>query len=202
MSDKDKRRKILDAALELIREKGLEGTRIIDIANRAGIGKGTVYDYFTSKEDIIAATAEDVVERDFRNIFGEVDRARDFETKLRLFIQAHLDILETYGAFIFLFAEKMVTADAEHSDEIPAALIELRDEHVRKLMEIVSFGIETRSLKEGLDAVRATTFIISVVIGFAIYYMKGSCGTDRKAMQTDQIMELILQGIRKEDGRE
>ena len=210
MSEKDKRRKILDAALELIRDKGLEGTRIIDIANRAGIGKGTVYDYFTSKEDIIAATAEDVVERDFRNIFGEVDRARDFETKLRLFIQAHLDILETYGAFILLFAEKMVTAGTEHSDEIPAALNELRDEHVRKLMEIVSFGIETRSLKEGLDAVRATTFIISVVIGFAIYYMKGSCGPegqrsggpDLKQGQTDQIMELILQGIRKEDGHE
>lgn len=207
MSERDKRRKILDAALELIREKGLEDTRIIDIANKAGIGKGTVYDYFTSKEEVIAATVEDVVDRDFRNIFGEVDRAPDFETKLRLYIQAHLDILEAYGAFILLFAEKMLKAGAECSDEIPAALNELRDEHIRKLQEIVAFGVETESLREGMDADRMMTFIISAVIGFAVYYMKSSCcaeaqekmdGQALNAARTEQIMEMILQGIRKE----
>lgn len=211
MSERDKRRKILDAALELIREKGLEDTRIIDIANKAGIGKGTVYDYFTSKEEVIAATVEDVVDRDFRNIFGEVDRAPDFETKLRLYIRAHLDIMEAYGAFIFLFVEKMLRAGTEYSDEIPAALNELRDEYIRKLQEIVAFGIETRSVRDGLDVDRGTTFIISAVIGFAIYNMKSSCcskaqekdgGAALNDARTEQIMELILQGIRKEASNE
>ncbi|MBR2576503.1 MAG: TetR/AcrR family transcriptional regulator [Firmicutes bacterium] len=211
MSERDKRRKILDAALELIREKGLEDTRIIDIANKAGIGKGTVYDYFTSKEEVIAATVEDVVDRDFRNIFGEVDRAPDFETKLRLYIRAHLDIMEAYGAFILLFVEKMLRAGTEYSDEIPAALNELRDEHIRKLQEIMAFGIETHSVRDGLDVDRGTTFIISAVIGFAIYNMKSTCsmkaqekdgGAALNEARTEQIMELILQGIRKEASNE
>jgi len=118
MSDKDKRRMILDAALELIREKGFEGTRIIDIADRAGIGKGTVYDYFSSKEEVIAASVQDVVDRDFRNIFDEVDQAEDFETKLRRFLEVHCKILDLYGPFMVLFADLQMKNQEDTSDEI------------------------------------------------------------------------------------
>jgi AcrR family transcriptional regulator len=44
---------VLDAALELFIEKGFAATRVEDIAARAGLGKGTVYLYFPSKEAII-----------------------------------------------------------------------------------------------------------------------------------------------------
>lgn len=43
---------ILDAALQLFTEKGFSATRMIDVANAAGISKGTLYLYFDSKEDI------------------------------------------------------------------------------------------------------------------------------------------------------
>jgi len=41
---------ILDAALDLFTEKGFSSTRMIDIAKKAGISKGTLYLYFDSKE--------------------------------------------------------------------------------------------------------------------------------------------------------
>jgi len=43
---------ILDAALELFTEKGFSSTRMIDVAKKAGISKGTLYLYFESKEAI------------------------------------------------------------------------------------------------------------------------------------------------------
>ena len=45
-----KRQAILDAALTVFVKNGYEKTKIIDIAQTAGIGKGTVYEYFDSKE--------------------------------------------------------------------------------------------------------------------------------------------------------
>ena len=47
--------KILDAAAELIAENqnAVHTLRVADIAHRAGVGKGTVYEYFPSKEEII-----------------------------------------------------------------------------------------------------------------------------------------------------
>lgn len=47
-----KRQLILDAALSVFLQNGYEKTKIIDIAQKAGIGKGTVYEYFDSKETL------------------------------------------------------------------------------------------------------------------------------------------------------
>ena len=48
-----KRAAILDATLELIAEHGFHGTAMSMIADRAGVGAGTIYRYFDSKEDLI-----------------------------------------------------------------------------------------------------------------------------------------------------
>ena len=47
-----KRDAILAAALELFSERGLDATPVPAIAERAGVGAGTIYRYFRSKEDL------------------------------------------------------------------------------------------------------------------------------------------------------
>jgi AcrR family transcriptional regulator len=44
---------VLDAALDLFIEKGFANTRVEDIAARAGLSKGAVYLYFSSKEAVL-----------------------------------------------------------------------------------------------------------------------------------------------------
>lgn len=51
----DKREAILDAALELFVERGFWGTAVPEIAERAGVGAGTIYRYFESKEALVNA---------------------------------------------------------------------------------------------------------------------------------------------------
>lgn len=46
---------VLDAALDLFIERGFAPTRVEDIARRAGLSKGAVYLYFSSKEEILKA---------------------------------------------------------------------------------------------------------------------------------------------------
>ncbi|WP_312652837.1 TetR/AcrR family transcriptional regulator [Aminipila sp.] len=48
-----KKQKILEAAYLLFSENGYKQTKISDIAATAGIGKGTVYEYFDSKESLL-----------------------------------------------------------------------------------------------------------------------------------------------------
>jgi AcrR family transcriptional regulator len=48
-----RRDEVLDAALELFTEKGFAATRVEDIAQKAGISKGTIYLYFPSKEALM-----------------------------------------------------------------------------------------------------------------------------------------------------
>lgn len=51
----DKRESILDAALHLFVERGFFGTAVPEIAERAGVGAGTIYRYFESKEALVNA---------------------------------------------------------------------------------------------------------------------------------------------------
>ena len=49
----DKREAITGAALELFVERGFFGTTVPEIADRAGVGAGTIYRYFASKEALV-----------------------------------------------------------------------------------------------------------------------------------------------------
>lgn len=65
-SDERKQRRqgeILDAAHQVLLEKGYHATGIADIAAVLGIGHGTVYRYFTNKHDIAVAVLERVIGR-------------------------------------------------------------------------------------------------------------------------------------------
>ena len=55
MKKSDKRGDILQAALELIAAKGFHGAPMSKIAEKAGVAAGTIYRYFSSKDDLIAA---------------------------------------------------------------------------------------------------------------------------------------------------
>ena len=54
----DKQKQIIRAAAEVFAQKGFARTVMADIALQAGIGKGTTYEYFKSKEDLFFAVFE------------------------------------------------------------------------------------------------------------------------------------------------
>jgi AcrR family transcriptional regulator len=55
------RKQLLDAAAEMFAERGAD-VSVAEIAERAGIGKGTVFRHFASKEDLIAAIVGDLLD--------------------------------------------------------------------------------------------------------------------------------------------
>jgi TetR/AcrR family transcriptional regulator, repressor of fatR-cypB operon len=63
----DKREAIMSAALELFVERGFFGTIVPEIADRAGVGAGTIYRYFDSKEALVNA-----IYREQKLLFGRI----------------------------------------------------------------------------------------------------------------------------------
>jgi AcrR family transcriptional regulator len=55
---KQKREQILRAAFGVFATRGLYDFKMIDIARAAGVGKGTLYEYFNSKEELIAGCSD------------------------------------------------------------------------------------------------------------------------------------------------
>lgn len=57
----DRPREITEAALQEFAEKGYAGTRVNDVADRAGVSKGLLYLYFKTKEDLFKAVIRSFV---------------------------------------------------------------------------------------------------------------------------------------------
>lgn len=69
----EKRKIILEAALELFAENGFHATAISMIAKKAGISKGLAYNYFVSKHDIL----EEIIDEGFHQIHDLLDPNKD-----------------------------------------------------------------------------------------------------------------------------
>ena len=83
------RQAILDAARAVFRELGFEAATVRDIIRRTGLSVGAFYNYYRSKEEVVAALADDGARR-FRPILhAEYLKASDFESYLRGAITAY-----------------------------------------------------------------------------------------------------------------
>lgn len=86
----EKRRKILDAAVEVFAERGYFGARVADLAKAAGIADGTVYLYFKSKDELLITLFEERTEEVLTHLRSQLDRLTGPVERLRAFIHYHL----------------------------------------------------------------------------------------------------------------
>jgi len=69
----ERKYQILNAAEQAFTKKGLDQTRMDDIAEETGLSKGTLYLYFKSKDDLIIA----ILDRIFEGVFKQLDARKD-----------------------------------------------------------------------------------------------------------------------------
>lgn len=82
---KIRRRAILDAAADQFAGRRFDEVKLDEVAARAGVGKGTLYLYFKSKEDLFVALAIDGSAEMAARIREIADSARNYREKLFLF---------------------------------------------------------------------------------------------------------------------
>jgi AcrR family transcriptional regulator len=83
-----RRERVIQAAIELAREGGYDAVQMRDVSHRARVALGTIYNYFSSKDHLLAAAftewAEDVERRIFqRPLRGETSADRVAEVLRR-----------------------------------------------------------------------------------------------------------------------
>ncbi len=109
----DKKTQILHAAIEIFAKEGLERGKIADIAKQAGIGKGTVYEYFKSKDDIFAAIEIMFIGDSVAQIKKLANSKETPRKKLEEIVNYSLNMHGLMGDAAFIIAELW----AQHSRE-------------------------------------------------------------------------------------
>ncbi len=91
----EKARAILSSAVRVIAARGFEATRIEEVAREAGVGKGTVYEYFDSKEELFERAVEYATRMYLDMLLEALESGSDLESSLRNVIVASLAFCET-----------------------------------------------------------------------------------------------------------
>ena len=85
--------KILEAAKNVFVTKGMEGARMQEIADEAGINKALVHYYFRSKERLFEAIFAEIIKFAFPKITRIVQSEEPIITKIEQVIDAYVDLL-------------------------------------------------------------------------------------------------------------
>lgn len=88
------REAILEVAGKLVAKDGLEALSVSQVAQLAGVNRGTAYHHFPTREELLSTTKSWVSEKLCREVFGEVD-----ENGNRLSPRSPSDVMESLANF-------------------------------------------------------------------------------------------------------
>jgi AcrR family transcriptional regulator len=192
------RQAILDAARAVFREMGFEAATVRDIIRRTGLSVGAFYNYYRSKEEVIAALADDGARRFRPVLHAEYVKASDFESYLRGAITAYFEFVaaeaeawgkssphepETYTRNtpeMLAVHDEVRTAFAEVMERGRAPRVDV-DYLTTASIAIVREVGDRMIMREPLDVPGAVEFCVSLILGGVAAAPRVPAGVDPKA---------------------
>lgn len=191
---------ILGSALNVFLRKGFKETKIQDIADEAGIGKGTVYEYFNGKEGIGIELYRWLCDITNRYALASIEEKDDPIERVRKYIRSTLELYERFSEYgPFYYAIYSMSSDRENPLQEKATLSEAFLIDIKSLSEIMEDGIEQGLIRK-LDGEDLALVILSTLEGFAIFRdLTPKCYTPEQASYL--ITDFLIQGVGTEKGK-
>ena len=175
---------IAAAAEEVFAARGLREARMEEIASRAGVSVGTVYNHFEDRSALLA----DLVERRRKELAEKFDQALSgkapFVDQLRAFADTAFRHFEAHRAFLAI----MLESDSARVSEPSEAMLELR----ARVDALVQRGVQQGGLRRaGRELWPAMLFgLIRAVLVYELRY-PGKLGL---AERTSAVVDFFLHG--------
>lgn len=132
-----KREAILASAYEIFYEKGFYQAKIEEIAQRAGVGKGTVYLYFSSKEHLLREMLKEVVNYYLSALRQRMGADASPRERLHALFRTHAAIMRRHQKVKLLIHRDFDFVD----EELKRWLFEQRNGFIEDLQALVEEGI-------------------------------------------------------------
>ncbi len=96
MTEKDRQteEKIFESATEVFLERGMDGARMRDIADHAGINKALLHYYYRTKDHLFNAVFENIAGRILKKFSPVLDPSLSLDDKIRFFYREHINFLQ------------------------------------------------------------------------------------------------------------
>lgn len=177
---------ILNAALKEFATKGFDEASTNVIAKEAGISKGLMFHYVTSKKDFFLFLCDycnKIVKREYFDLLNLNEK--DLFERLR---QSYILQLELLYKYPWILKFNRITV-SEKSDEVRKELDEILKGTQPICYETLFGTINTSRFREGLDIERCKRLIFWANVGFADQILENIKNSEISELDYDKIVE-------------
>ncbi len=162
---KDRRMTIVQAAVKIFSKEGFHDAKIDDIAQEAGVAKGTVYQYFSSKQELFQEMIKYSIEKYSQAVKKIVSSEENIEEKIYTlaanhgkFIKEHIEMAEIVPHQAHVLSQEMRLWIMEQKKHIFIVL-----------EEMIENGINKKEIRKDVDKEIA---VLSIMGSLFLYYEK------------------------------
>ncbi len=190
------RQEILDAARQIVGDRGIEGVTVEQVAKQADFAVGSIYRHFSSKEDLILAVVGEFADGMFEEMAAVTADDRPFDEQLARFVRLSL----AHQAECQPLFEALMTLPGQFpapGSETGTRMMAMHQRFLGALDAIVALGEEAGELRKGARSSHV------IALGALLHgYAKVACmgGVPMVADPTHEILRSFLHGARAEGG--
>jgi AcrR family transcriptional regulator len=189
MAAKEEARKedILKASIRVFSKEGFYNARMEDIAVAAGVGKGTIYEYFPSKKVLFQEMMRYAVEMYIAEIERYIAGVNDAKEVLSSFMRFNIDFMREHAEI----AKVVINQPNEINEEIMEMFMNMRHRIEEAIASVIIEGISSGCFRKIKPHIAAMTFlaIVSRVAAATLY----NCYDGEHS--ADEALDIFFYGI-------
>jgi AcrR family transcriptional regulator len=163
------RKKLKKAALNVFSEKSFDAATVEEITEKADVGKGTLYQHFEDKEEIVVALVDEAVEHLIERIRAYDSAPETLEDMLEHLLNSHYEFsVNAKEEFMLLFQGKLLLRlESDTLDELEEPYLHYLEEIENQLAAYISPRIDPIKIR------RLACAVAGFVFGFFSFAMIG-----------------------------
>jgi AcrR family transcriptional regulator len=154
------RAEIVRVGIDLFSRRGIDAVTVDQIAEAADVGKGTIYNYFQTKEDVVVAFMVDLERQVQARVSRSVSSSASAERVLTDFVDRQFTFKKPYHAFVRVFLGRMFL----QTDTFLPYLVEMQ-KVIDPPLDALFRGLQQRG------AIRADLDIPSLILAFKTVHL-------------------------------
>lgn len=156
---------ILEAALDLIGEKGVYALNISSIAAKVGIVPSALYRHFKSKDDVLNGILNLLKKRLLHNVSLVRKETTGSLDRLRMLLMRQARMLSENPAIAYVvFSDGIYAGNPGRQARIANNITT----HLGKIQEIVKEGIQDGSIRKDVDPFTASMMLLGIILPAAV----------------------------------
>jgi AcrR family transcriptional regulator len=185
----EKKERLLKVSLDLFIDKGFDHTSIEDITSEAGVAKGTFYNFFEKKEDVLLYYLDRELVKSRHEIEQKIDDMETVVDKLELLIITYLKYIFRNKGFAKVLVRERVCKIGTGKNWNEMVLMQA-------IKQLLDEAREQGELKKTVDLDNTVEIVFAIFTMYTIYWMNGLIKDKKEcAEKVRGVLKMLFDGI-------